>query len=161
MDKKLKGLLNSQINEELFSSYLYLAMASDFESKNLTGMAAWMEKQSAEETAHGMKIYKYLQERGEKPVLQKIETPQESWGSPREAFEAALKHEKHITGCIDNLFKAARAAGDIATEIFLQWFVSEQVEEEASVNEVLAKLDMVRDSPNSLYMLDRELGKRQ
>lgn len=160
MDLKLKELLNKQITEELFSSYLYLAMAADFESKNLNGMAAWMKKQSGEETGHGMKIYKYLLERGEKPVLGQLDKPQDSWATPTAAFEAALKHEKHITGCINDLFKAARTVNDPATEIFLQWFVSEQVEEEASVNDVLARLEMVSGSHNGLYMLDKELGQR-
>ena len=161
MEQKLKDLLIKQINEEFYSSYLYLAMASDFENKNMKGMASWMIKQSMEETGHGMKIYRYLQERGEKPVLAQIDKPQESWNSPKDAFEASLKHEKHITGCIDKLVKAARAAEDFATEIFLQWFVTEQVEEEANVSDVLAKLEMVGSKSTGLYMLDRELGQRQ
>ena len=160
MDNKLVKQLNKQIAEEFNSAYLYLSMAADFEDKNLSGMAQWMYKQYAEEMEHGKKIYGYLQERGEKVILEAIEKPQGSWESAEAAFEAALKHEKYISGCIKNLYKLAKEADDTPTEIFLQWFVTEQVEEEASVEAVLAKFSMVGKNPNGLYMLDKELGAR-
>ena len=160
MDAKLVKQLNKQIAEEFNSAYLYLAMAADFEDKNLSGMAAWMYKQYGEEMEHGKKIYGYLQERGEKVVLEGIDKPQESWDSPEAAFEAAMGHEKYITGCIDKLYKLAKEVDDAATEIFLQWFVTEQVEEESSVDNVLSKFKMLGKNPNGLYMLDKELGAR-
>ncbi len=160
MNEKLVKHLNKQISEEINSAYLYLAMAADFEDKNLSGMAGWMYSQYAEEMEHAEKIYKYLVERGEKVILEAIEKPQVSWDSPEDVFNASLKHEKYITKCIDNLYKLASEVDDVATQIFLQWFVSEQVEEEASVDSVLKKLSMVGKNPNGLYMLDKELGAR-
>ena len=160
MDKKLVDQLNKQISEEINSAYLYLSMAADFENKNLSGMAGWMYSQYHEEMEHAQKIYKYLVERGEKVILGEIKKPQDSWNSPKEVFEASLKHEKYITGCIDRLYKLAIEADDVATQIFLQWFVTEQVEEEASVDAVINKISMVGDNPNGLYMLDKELGAR-
>ena len=160
MNKKLVEQLNKQISEEINSAYLYLAMAADFEDKNLSGMAGWMYSQYHEEMAHAEKIYKYLIERGEKVILDSIEKPQVSWDSPTSVFEASLEHEKYITGCIDKLYKLAVEADDIATQIFLQWFVTEQIEEEANVDNVLRKIAMVGNNPNGLYMLDKELGAR-
>ena len=160
MNEKLVKHLNKQISEEINSAYLYLAMAADFEDKNLSGMAGWMYSQYAEEMEHAEKIYKYLVERGEKVILEAIEKPQDSWDSPEDVFNASLKHEKYITKCIDNLYKLASEVDDVATQIFLQWFVSEQVEEEASVDSVLKKLSMVGKNSNGLYMLDKELGAR-
>ena len=160
MNKEMYEQLNRQIAEEFKSAYIYLSMASDFDSRGLKGMSSWMEEQAKEEVNHGMKIFRYLQERGEKPVLEVIDKPADSYSSPREAFEAAYKHEKYITGCIHSLVKKARQTEDTAAEVFLHWFVEEQVEEEASAAEVLDKLEMVEKSPNGLYMLDRELGQR-
>ena len=160
MDKKLTDQLNKQISEEINSAYLYLAMAADFEEKNLSGMAGWMYSQYHEEMEHAQKIYKYLIERGEKVILEAIQKPQDSWDSPEAVFEASLKHEKYITGCINRLYKTAVEADDVATQIFLQWFITEQVEEESSVDAVLGKFAMVGKNPNGLYMLDKELGAR-
>ena len=160
MDEKLVKQLNKQIAEEINSAYLYLAMAADFEDKNLSGMAGWMYSQYHEEMEHAQKIYKYLIERGEKVVLEAIEKPQGSWDTPLSVFEASLKHEKYITGCIDSLYKLAVEVDDVASQIFLQWFITEQVEEESSVEEVLAKFKMVGNNPNGLYLLDKELGAR-
>jgi ferritin len=160
MDAKLVKQLNKQVAEEINSAYLYLAMAADFEDKNLPGMAGWMYSQYHEEMEHGKKIYKYIIERGERAILEAIGKPQESWDSPEAVFEASMKHEKYITGCINKLYKLAVEADDVATQIFLQWFITEQVEEEASVDAVLKKLAMVGKTPNGLYLLDKELGAR-
>jgi ferritin len=158
--KKMQDALNRQINEELFSSYLYLAMSADFQAKNLSGAAAWMSLQAEEERSHAMKFFHYLIERGGEVELLPIEKPQKSWKTPLDAFRDAEKHEQHITGCINSLADLAVEEKDYATQNLLQWFVNEQVEEEASVGEVVAKLEMVSDSRNGLFMMDRELGKR-
>jgi ferritin len=161
IDKKMEDALNVQINEELGSAYIYQAMSADFAEKNRNGMAAWMQSQAGEEMGHARKIYSYILERGGKVELKAIAAPQHSWDSPMAVFEAAYKHEQHITGCIHKLVKLARELDDTATEIFLSWFVTEQVEEEASVDEVVQKLKQVKDAPQALYMLDKELGARQ
>ncbi|HDQ93534.1 MAG TPA: ferritin [Synergistetes bacterium] len=160
ISKKMQDALNKQINEELFSSYLYLSMSADFQSRNLSGAASWMAVQAEEERSHAMKFYHYLIERGGEIELLPIEKPQKSWKTPLEAFKDAEKHEQHITKCIHDLVDLAVHEKDYATQNLLQWFVNEQVEEEASVGEVVAKLEMVSDSKNGLFMMDRELGKR-
>lgn len=161
MDQDLVKALNNQVNEELKSAYLYASMAADFFHKGYPGMALWMTSQYKEEMEHGIKIHRYLDERGERVFYQDMPAPQASWETPRAAFEAALKHEKYISGCIFSLTKQARACEDISTEVFLQWFVNEQVEEESSVQAILDKLDMVGDSKMGLYQLDKELGARK
>jgi len=160
IEPKMAAALNKQINEELQSAYLYMAMSADFEFKNRPGAAVWMKLQASEELEHAMKIYGFLQARGGKVVLGSIDAPQGSWDSMKSAFQDALNHEKHITGCINDLVKLAREVGDTATEIFLHWFVEEQVEEESVAETILGKFDLVSDTPNGLYMLDKELGKR-
>jgi ferritin len=161
MDKRLVDSLNEQLREELASGYVYLGIAADMEAKNWIGTATWFKKQAHEEAIHAMKIYGYLFSRGERAVLQTIEAPKQDYNSILEAFEAALKHEKYITKRIHNLVKLAREVDDIPTESFLQWFVTEQVEEEAAPAAVVDRLKMVGDSPQILFMLDRELAARQ
>jgi len=158
--KKMTDALNEQIREELFSSYLYFAMAADFESRDWPGIASWMKVQAQEEMAHTLKFYNWINERGGKAVFKAIDKPQESWKSALELFEAALAHEQHITSCIYSLVKVAREEGDIATEIFLQWYVTEQVEEEANASEIVEKIKKVQNSQNGMYMLDKELSAR-
>ncbi|MBN2723708.1 MAG: ferritin [Deltaproteobacteria bacterium] len=160
MEKKMLDELNNQINEEIFSSYLYLSMAAYFENSNFPGFATWMEVQAQEEMVHAMKFYGYVIERGGKIDLKAIEKPQSEWESPVHAFKAALEHEKHITSRINYLYKTAREVIDPATEIFLNWFVTEQVEEEANASEIVAKMEMIKDAPSAMYMLDKELGAR-
>ena len=161
MDPKINDALNGQIKEEFYSSYLYLSMAAYLESLGLKGFAHWMEMQAKEELEHAMKIYKFVVDRGGRVRLFDIQQPPVEWESPLKVFEEALKHEQYITSKINGLMSLARDAGDYATEIFLQWFVTEQIEEEASVGEVVEKLKLVKDSPNGLFMIDRELGMRQ
>ena len=158
--KKMTDALNGQIKEELFSAYLYFAMAADYESKDWPGVASWMKVQVQEEMGHALKIYNWINERGGKAVFEAIDKPQESWESALELFEAALKHEQHITACFYDLVKTAREEGDIATEIFLQWFVTEQVEEESNASEIVGKIRKVQDSKNGMYLLDKELSVR-
>lgn len=151
--------LNDQISEEMHSSYLYLAMAADLEAKNWLGSAAWFKKQSSEEWAHAMKIWEYLNDVGGKVVLDTLKAAKVDLKSIAEAFDSALAHEKHISACIHNLVRLARKEDDLPTENFLQWFVSEQVEEEKTAAEIVAKIGMIGTSPSSLYLLDKELGK--
>jgi ferritin len=158
--KKTQDALNSQINEELYSSYLYLSMVAYFESINLPGFASWMRVQTGEEKTHAMKMYDFIIERGGRVTLEAIAKPTAEWKSPLAAFEAAYKHEQKITGLINDLVETAAKEKDHATGIFLQWFVTEQVEEEKNASEIVNKLQLLKDSAGSMYMLDKELGKR-
>ncbi len=157
---KVQDAINQQINEEMFSSYLYWAMAAYFEEQNLDGFAHWMELQAQEETAHAVKFYKHLVERGGRAELKAIAAPQKEWASPLAAFKAALEHERHITACINGLVDLALAEKDHATNQMLQWFVAEQVEEEASADFFVQKLAMAQDAPGGLLMLDRAAAAR-
>lgn len=161
MDQKMIKELNDQVNAELYSAYLYLSMSAYFEDRNLKGFAKWMRIQGKEELNHAMKIYDHILERGERAELSKIDAPDKEWASPLDVFKKTLEHEKHVTSLIHGLVKTARDLNDYATEIFLQWFVTEQIEEEASAGEILNKLDMIKESKNGMFMLDRELGKRE
>ncbi len=161
MKKNLVNALNNQIREELASAYIYFAIAADMEAKNWKGVAHWFMAQAQEEVGHAMKFYHFLNSRGEKAELEKIEKPKAEYDSILAAFEAALKHEKHITGCIHDLVRLARETDDLATESFLQWFVDEQVEEEAAPADIIDRLKLVGDKPQVLYMFDRELGSRE
>ena len=160
LKKKMLKALNDQINAELYSSYLYLSMESYFQSVSLSGFAGWMRAQVQEELFHGMKLYDYVNERGGKVILDTIAKPDSSWKTPLVAFEHILKHEQMVTSMINDLMDLAIAEQDHATKIFLQWFVSEQVEEEASVGEVVDKLQLIKNDSSGLFFLDAELGKR-
>ena len=152
--------LNNQINAELYSSYLYLSMESYFQSVSLSGFARWMRGQVQEELYHGMKFYDYVNERGGRVTLDTIAKPDSDWKTPLAAFEHILKHEQLVTSMINDLVDLAIAEQDHATKIFLQWFVSEQVEEEASVGEVVNKLRLIKNNSSGLFFLDAEMGKR-
>jgi len=160
ISKKMQDALNQQINAELYSAYLYLSMQAYFVSENLPGCANWMKAQTQEELMHAMKIYDFLNERAGRIQLKAIEQPQSEWQSPLAAFEAAYKHEQKVTGLINQLVNLAIEEKDHATNTFLQWFVNEQVEEEASVSEVVQKFKMTENTPSGLFMIDRELGQR-
>jgi ferritin len=156
----MEKALNEQLNAELYSAYLYLAMSAWFESQNLPGFAAWMRIQHREETAHAMKFFKFVAERRGRVVLKAIEEPAKDWKSPLAAFEAALEHEQYITGRIGDLVNLAVEEKDHATNAFLQWFVNEQVEEEATADSIIQKLRMAEKAPGAMLMLDHELGQR-
>ena len=160
INEKVEKVLNEQVNAEIYSSYLYLSMSSYLSSINLDGFAQWMKAQALEEMVHGMKIYDYINERGGRVLLSSIEAPPTKWDNPVAVFVATLEHEQKVTGLINNLVDVAIAEKDHATNIFLQWFVSEQVEEESSVDAVLQKLKMVGDQGHGLFMMDRELSAR-
>jgi ferritin len=159
--KKMEKALNDQINAELYSAYLYLSMSAYFEAENLPGFAKWMRIQWQEEVMHGLKIYDYVKERGGRVTLKSIGEPPAKWKSPLDVFQATYKHEQVVTGRINDLVTQAVAEKDHATNAFLQWFVTEQVEEEKSADEIVQKLKRISDAPGGLYMLDKELGQRQ
>ncbi len=161
LSEKMEKALNKQVNAEFYSAYLYLSMAAYFESVDLSGCANWMYAQTQEEMIHGMKIYDFINERGGRVKLATIEAPQTEWESPLAVFEHAYAHEQHVTSLINDLMNLAIEEKDHATQIFLQWFVTEQVEEEASANEVVQKLKLAGTSSGGLFMVDRELGQRQ
>jgi len=160
LKKKMQKALNDQINAEMFSSYLYLSMEAYFQSISLKGFASWMRVQAQEEMMHGMKFYDFVTERGGKVTLEAIAKPESAWATPLAAFEAVLKHEQHVTSLINDLVDLAISEKDHASNNFLQWFISEQVEEEASAGEVVDKLKLIQDNPSGLFMVDAELGKR-
>jgi ferritin len=160
ISKIMEEALNEQLNRELFSSYLYLSMATYFDANSFVGMAQWMKLQSEEEHIHSMKFFDFLQKIGGRVVLEQIDKPQLDWKSPQQAFEEALKHEEFITKNINDLTDLAIAERDHSTKTFLQWYVDEQVEEEATANEIVEKFKLIGDSRSGLYMLDQELGKR-
>lgn len=161
MEKALLDALNEQLREEINSAYLYMAMASDMKFKNWNGTANWFQVQAQEETMHAMKFYTYIHDRGEQPILPALDKPQVSWDSVIAAFEDTLAHEKHITSCISKLVDKAREHSDHATDSFLQWFVTEQVEEEATADDIIQQIKMIGDNNQFLFLLDRELGARQ
>ena len=160
LTEKMQTALNGQLNAELYSAYLYLSMNAYFKSVNLDGFANWMHYQAQEELGHSMKFYDFIIQRGGKAVLSQIEAPPTEWDSPMAVFEATLAHEQKVTGLINDLVEIAHEERDHATNIFLQWFVSEQVEEEESVGGVLEQLKLMGDAKGGLFMIDRELAKR-
>lgn len=160
LKEKIQEALNKQIVAELYSSYLYLSMEAYFHSINLPGFANWMRVQTQEENAHGLMIFDYVAERGGKIKLGPIEQPPTEWDSPQAVFEAVYKHEQKVTGLINDLVDLAIEEKDHATNNFLQWFVKEQVEEEANADALLQKLKRIGDDGRGLLMLDQELAKR-
>jgi len=160
LKKSMEKALNKQMNDEFASAYLYLSMASYFENRNLKGFGHWMHAQTKEETEHGMKFFHFILDRGGKPILDAIETPPSSWKSPLDAFQAVYVHEQKVTAGIHKLLDLAAKEGDHPAHAFLQWFVAEQVEEEASADEVVQKLKMIGDMVPGIFMMDRELGAR-
>jgi ferritin len=160
ISKKMQDALNEQVNAEMYSAYLYLAMDAFFQATNLAGFANWMRVQTQEEMAHAMKIYDYINERGAAVTLKAIEGPPTEWESPLAVFEAVYEHEQKVTGLINDLVDLAIEEKDHASNTFLQWFVNEQVEEESSADQMVQKLKLVKDAPGGIYMLDNELSQR-
>jgi ferritin len=160
LSPKMEAALNSQINAEYYSSYLYLSMAAYFDSINLPGFANWMRIQNQEEMFHTMKFFDYVAERGARVKLTAVEAPETEWESTLAAFEATLAHEQHVTSLVNKLVDLAVEESDHATNNFLQWFVGEQVEEEATADGILQQLRLMKDAPGGLFMIDRELGQR-
>lgn len=158
MNKRINQALNEQLNREYSASYLYLAMAAFFEEKGLEGFAKWMEAQSKEEYEHMMKIYRYIFDRGGVVSLKDIKAPKFDKESAVDVVKGALSNEKQVSAWIHDLVELCVSEADHATHNFLQWFVSEQVEEEALFSRITQKLDLVGDNPAALYLLDREVG---
>ena len=152
--------LNRQVNAELYSSYLYLSMAAYFESINLKGFANWMKIQAQEEVTHAMKFFDYINERGGRVTLDAIKKPPAEWKSPLDVFENTYKHEVNVTKMINSLVDLAIKEKDHATYNMLQWFVAEQVEEEASADAIRQQLKFIGKDGRGLLMLDRELSRR-
>ncbi|MCK4536483.1 MAG: ferritin [Desulfuromonadales bacterium] len=158
--EKLLDAMNEQMKNEFLSGYLYLAMAGYFESEDLPGIAAWMRVQALEELSHGDKFFNFICEAGGRTDLRGIEGPQNNYASPLECFKYSLEHEKFVTSRINQLMDLAQEEGNHAAQIFLQWFVTEQIEEEASFNLIVKKLERIADDGRGLMMLDSELEKR-
>lgn len=160
LQKSVHDALNAQIKHEFYSSYLYLAMSAHCETKNYSGIAKWLKVQSEEEYGHAMKLFHYVQERGAAVVLQIIDQPPVNFGEPLELFKKVLKHEQKVTTLITALYELAAKEKDYPTQFMLQWFVTEQVEEEKNVTDIIDQIVRVGDTPVSLMMLDRQLGMR-
>jgi ferritin len=160
INDKIQEAFNKQINAELYSAYLYLSMAAYFESINLRGFANWMRCQVQEEIVHGIKFNDFIVGRGGRVTLAHIEGPPTNWASPLNAFEDAYRHEQKVTGLINDLVNLAMEEKDHASNAFLQWFVTEQVEEEASADGVVQKLKLAGDQGGGLFMIDQELAAR-
>ena len=159
--KTIQDAMNEQIKNELYSAHQYLAMAAYCESVSLSGFASWMRMQAQEEREHAMKFYDHIQDRNGRVVLQAIDQPIIEFASPLEVFEKALEQEQVVTADINELYALAVREGDYASQIFLQWFVTEQVEEEKNVGDVVQTLKMGGETNEALLLFDRELGKRE
>jgi ferritin len=160
LNKTIQDAINEQIKNELFSAYIYLSMSSHFEEMNLSGMAHWMRLQSNEEVEHAMKFFEYIHDRGGKVSLAAIGQPPLEWKSPLAVFENAYEHEQKVTGMINNIYALAVKENDYPTQIMLQWFINEQVEEEKNASTIVEQLKMIGDNKNALMMLDHNLGAR-
>ena len=161
LSKNLEDAINEQVNKELYSAYLYLSMSAYCEAEGFPGFASWMRMQAQEEVGHAMRLFDHVNARGGRVVLKAIEMPPPVWKSPLEMFEQVLEHEKMVTGLINRLYELALGENDFATQMELQWFITEQVEEEESAGQVVEQLKRVGDQPMGLLMLDRQLGERQ
>ncbi len=160
LSKAIQDAINEQIKNELYSAHQYLSMAAYCESANLPGFAHWMLAQAQEEREHAMKFYNFLLNRKGRVILQAIEQPVVEFGSPLEVFEQALEQEQQVTAQINELYGLTTSENDYASQAFLQWFLTEQVEEEKNVGDVLETLNMIGDEGEALFLFDRELGKR-
>lgn len=160
LSQTMQDAINAQIKHEFYSAHLYLAMAAYFESKTLPGIAKWMRVQSVEEGAHALKFFDYVNDRGGRVLLAAIDQPPAEFASPLEVFQKALEHEQKMTGLINSLYALALKENDYATQVMLQWFISEQVEEEKSVTEIVEQIKRMEPIPGLLSHIDRQLGKR-
>lgn len=159
--KPMQDAMNEQINKELFSSYLYLSMAAYFEDKNLPGFGNWMRLQADEEREHAMKFYDFILERGGKVLLKAIEAPKTEWSSSLEVAEEVAAHEVKVTASINALYELALKEKDYPAQVMLQWFITEQVEEEKNAAEIVANLKLIEERGTAVLMLDHWLAKRK
>ena len=160
INEHVAKVLNEQINKELYSAYLYLSMSAHFSDLGLMGFANWMRIQNQEEQAHGMLIYDFLINRGAKVNLTAIAAPDGHYETPLDVMETVLKHEVYVTGLINNIVTVAESVKDRATISYMNWFVDEQVEEEANAQDIISKLKMIGEDKSALYLLDKDLSAR-
>lgn len=160
IDKKIEAAINEQINAELWSAYLYLSMGMNFENSGMPGVANWFKIQFKEEQAHAEIFMNYINQRGGRVVLKKIDEVPTEWATPLDAFKATLAHEEKVTALITNLYALAEQEKDYATRDRLAWFVSEQVEEEDNAKQLIDKFTLIGNDGMGLYTLDRELASR-
>lgn len=160
MNRQIQDALNEQIRHEFFAAYLYLGMMAYFENRSLGGFAHWMRLQAQEEVAHGMRLVDFVLDRDGKVELQPIDKPQADYESPLEVMRAALEHERGVTGMIDELYELAVEHRDYPAQVLLQWFISEQVEEEKNAGDIVDQLEIAGDSGSALLVLDERLGGR-
>jgi ferritin len=160
LSNKMVEALNEQVNREMYSAYLYMSMSSHCNEVGLKGFANWFMVQYHEEMLHAMKIYEYIQRQGGKVRLASLAEPPNVFESPMDMFQKTLEHEQFITRSINDLMDLAIAEKDHASQIFLNWYVTEQVEEEENDNDIIAQLKLIKDNPQGLMMLDRELAAR-
>jgi ferritin len=160
MDESVREALNRQIGQEFNAGYIYLAMSAHFERVSLVGFAAWMREQAAEELEHAMKLFDFMNHRGAEVALPGVDAPPAGFGTPLEIFRTALEHEQEVTRLIHDLYDLCADQHDHATQLELNWFITEQVEEEASVGTIVDQLEMAGDNEAAVLMLDRELGAR-
>jgi ferritin len=159
--KRIQEAINDQIKHELYSSYYYLAMSAYCDSLNLPGFANWMYRQYQEETEHAMRLFNFLLDRGGKVELKAIDAPPKDFKSPLNVFESVLKHEKKVTSLIHKLYELSVKEGDYPTQVEMQWFITEQVEEEKNAGDIVEQIKLAGDNSTALLILDRELGARQ
>ncbi len=159
--KAMQDSMNEQINKELFSSYLYLSMAAYFEAKNLPGFANWMRIQSDEEREHAMKFYDFILERGGEVTLKAIDAPKSQWTSALEVGQEVAAHEAKVTASIYALYELALKEKDYPAQMMLQWFITEQVEEEKNAAEIVSNLKLIEERGTAILMLDHRLAKRK
>jgi len=160
ISKNMTAVLNKQINAETYSAYLYLSMSAACSFMGLRGAATWFYVQMKEEMTHALRFYNYINDMGSQVILESIAGPATSFKSLRHMFEETLKHEKVVTALINNIANVAAKEKDHATSVFVQWFITEQVEEEKNASEILARLKMAGDDKSGLFMIDNELGTR-
>ena len=160
LSKTVQNAINDQIGKEFYSGYVYLSMSAYFQSINLPGCANWMRIQYKEEISHALKLYDYVHERGGRVTLQAIQQPKSEFKSPLDVFKQALGHEREVTEMINKLYALTQKENDYPATIRLQWFVTEQVEEERNAGEIVEQLTMIGDNKIALIMLDRQLGAR-
>jgi ferritin len=161
LSKAVQDALNEQIKQETYSSYLYLAMSSYCHSTGFHGFAQWLRVQSGEESGHAHKIFDFVNERGGRAMLKAIEQPPVNYPSPVDCMEKAYDHEQKISGMINRLYELAQKEKDYPTQVFLQWFVKEQVEEEQNVAQILEQIKLVGKQGPSLFLVDRALAARK
>lgn len=160
INEKVGNVLNEQVNKEFYSAYLYLSMSAYFSDLGLLGFANWMRIQAQEESAHASLIYDFLIDRGEKVILKAIDAPKHTWNNPLDVMEEVLEHEMYVTSLINNIVTVAEEVKDRATMSYMNWFIDEQVEEEANAQDIISKLKLIGEDKSALYLLDKDLSVR-